>query len=98
MSIDTIHVAILTLELHIPSSQSLKSKRRVLRSLKDRIRNKFNVSIAEVGFHDKWQRATVGICAIGNDKNYLSGSLEHVLQAAETVSELQITHYEMEFV
>ena len=54
-------VGLLTLELHIAEAQSLKDKRQVLRSLKDRLRAKFNVAVAELDFEDKWQRSVVGV-------------------------------------
>ena len=54
-------VGLLTLELHIADAQSLKDKRQILRSLKDRLRGKFNVAVAELEYHDTWQRSVVGI-------------------------------------
>ena len=54
-------VGLLTLELHIPDAQSLKDKRQVLRSLKDRLRRDFNVAVAELEHHDTWQRSVVGV-------------------------------------
>jgi Uncharacterized protein conserved in bacteria len=60
-------VGVLQVELYIPGSGSLKAKRRVVRSLKDRIRANFNVSVSEVDAQDKWQRAVVGIACIGSD-------------------------------
>jgi uncharacterized protein YlxP (DUF503 family) len=56
-------VGLCTIELHLPGSQSLKAKRQVLLSLKDRLREKFNVSVAEVAEHDRWQKAVLGIPA-----------------------------------
>ncbi len=53
-------VGLLTLELHIPDAQSLKDKRQVLRSLKDKLRRQFNVAVAELDHHDVWQRSVVG--------------------------------------
>ncbi len=54
-------VGLLTLELHIDDAQSLKDKRQVLRSLKDRLRAKYNVAVAELEYHETWQRSVVGI-------------------------------------
>ena len=64
-------VGICQLELFIPESGSLKSKRFVLKSLKTRIRNKFNVSIAEVGANEKWQRTIIGIAAVSNERKII---------------------------
>ena len=61
-------VGVLRLTLFLPENHSLKGKRQVLRSIKDRVRNKFNVSIAESDGHDMWQRAELGICQVGNDR------------------------------
>jgi len=60
-------VGLLTLDLHFPESNSLKDKRWVLRSIKDRIRNKFNVSVAEVGANELWQRSVIGIACVANE-------------------------------
>src|SRR2546429_5504110 len=61
-------VGLLTLELHIPDAQSLKDKRQVLRSLKDRLRRDFNVAVAELEHHDVWQRSVVGVVTISNEE------------------------------
>ena len=72
-------VGICQIELFIPESNSLKSKRFVLKSLKTRIRNKFNVSVAEVDGNDKWQRATLGIATVANDKKLIDGIINQIL-------------------
>lgn len=71
-------VGIYQLELFIPESNSLKSKRFIVNSLKTRIRNKFNVSIAEVGENDKWQRTTLGIATVVNDKKIIDGVFNQI--------------------
>ncbi|HET8579713.1 MAG TPA: DUF503 domain-containing protein, partial [Nitrospiraceae bacterium] len=63
-------VGLCTLELYIPDGHSLKAKRQVLLSLKDRLRDKFNVSIAEVGDQDLWQKAVLGIACVANESAY----------------------------
>jgi hypothetical protein len=65
-------VGICQVELFIPESGSLKSKRFVLKSLKTRIRNKFNVSIAEVSDNEKWQRTTLGMSMVANEKKIIN--------------------------
>ena len=57
-------VGLLTLELHIPDAQSLKDKRQVLRSLKDKLRREFNVAVAELDHQDVWQRSVVGVVTL----------------------------------
>lgn len=69
----------MTLELWVEASHSLKDKRQVVRSLKDRLRDKFNVSVAEIDGLDSWQNSVVAVVTVANDRTYA----EQVLQAAE---------------
>ncbi len=64
--------------LYLPENHSLKGKRSVLRSIKSRVSNKFNVSIAECDDHDNWQRMTIGVAQVGNDRNHVDRSLREV--------------------
>jgi uncharacterized protein len=59
-----VNVALCVIQIHLPAVSSLKEKRQVLRSLKDRLRQHYNVSIAEIDHQDLWQRATLGIVGI----------------------------------
>jgi uncharacterized protein YlxP (DUF503 family) len=70
--------------LHIPDSGSLKAKRFVLRRLKDRVRNKFNVSVAEVDDFDLWQRATVGIAVVANEGRFANQVISNVVGLIES--------------
>lgn len=72
-------IGVLTLELHLEHSHSLKDKRQVVRGLKDRLRAKFNVAAAEIDGQDSWQRAVIGIVTLSNDRTHV----EQMLQAAE---------------
>jgi uncharacterized protein len=86
-------VGLLTLELHIQHAQSLKDKRQVLRSLKDRLRAKFNVAVAELEYHDTWQRSVVGIVTISNEEHHVEESLQQVLAEADNIlGPLLISH------
>lgn len=71
-------VALLTLELHIEGAHSLKDKRQVLRSLKDRLRGQFNVAVAELDHTDLWQRATLGVVSVSDSRDYLDGLMQSV--------------------
>jgi uncharacterized protein YlxP (DUF503 family) len=71
-------IAYLTLELRIEAARSLKDKRQVVRSLKDRLRNSFNVSVAEMEVTDLWQRATLGVVSISESRDYLEGLMRNV--------------------
>jgi len=75
-------IAYLTLELRIEAAHSLKDKRQVLRSVKDRLRNSFNISIAEIEVTDLWQRATLGVVSISSSRDYLDGLMRNVEREA----------------
>jgi uncharacterized protein len=76
-------VGVCTLELEIPASHSLKDKRHVVKSLIARVRQSFNVSIAEVDSLDAWQIATIGIVCVSADANYAQGLLQKVIDNIE---------------
>ena len=78
-------VGLLTLELHIAEAQSLKDKRQILRSLKDRLRNQFNVAVAELDFEDMWQRSVVGVVTLSNEEHHVEEALQKVLAEADRV-------------
>jgi uncharacterized protein YlxP (DUF503 family) len=78
-------VGLLTLELHIPDAQSLKDKRQVLRSLKDKLRRQFNVAVAELDHHDVWQRSVVGVVTLSNEERQVQESLQKVLDEADRI-------------
>ena len=70
-------------ELHLPACQSLKDKRTIVKSLKDRMHNRFNVSVAETGHHDLWQRAELTVCVVSTDRTHA----ESVLREADRMIE-----------
>ena len=72
-------VGVLTLEIFVEHSHSLKDKRHVVRSLKDRLRDRFNVAVAEIDYLNSWQQSVVGVTTLANDRVFA----EKVLQAAE---------------
>jgi uncharacterized protein len=73
-------VGIARLTLFIPDSHSLKEKRMVVRRVKDRTRNKFNVAIAEVEDNDVWQRAVLGLALVGNERRFVETALDEVVR------------------
>ena len=75
-------IAQLTLEIRIEHARSLKDRRQVVRSLKDQLRQGFNISVAELDEAVTWQSATVGVVAISNSRDYLRGQIEEVERAA----------------
>ena len=71
-------VGVLTLELRLENSHSLKEKRHVVESLKDRLRHKFNVAVAEIEYQDLWQRAAVAAVTVSSDHAHAAGVLQSV--------------------
>src|ERR1700751_3419437 len=75
-------IAFLTLELSIEAAHSLKDKRQVVRSMKDRLRSSFNVSVAELDPSDLWNRATIGVVSVSDSRDYLDGLMKNVERQA----------------
>ena len=76
-------IALLTLDIHIPDAHSLKDKRMVVRRLKDRLRSKFNVAVAEVEHQDLWQRTQLCVVTVGSSDGYVQEALRLALEEAE---------------
>ena len=89
-------IAFLTLELSIEAAQSLKDKRQVLRSLKDRLRARFNVAVAELEGQDSWQRSVVGVVSLSNNNSHLEQSLRNVLEDSERLLGRDLIGHELE--
>lgn len=79
-------VAQLTLELRIEHAQSLKDRRQVVRSIKDQLRQGFNISVAEMDEATTWQSATIGVVAVSRSRDYLHGLVEEVERAARRMA------------
>jgi uncharacterized protein len=79
-------IAQLTLEIRIEHAQSLKDRRQVVRSMKDQLRQGFNISIAEMDEAVTWQSATLGVVAISHSRSYLHGLIEEVERAARRMA------------
>ena len=90
-------IGLITLEIHIPDARSLKDKRQVLRSLKDKLRAHFNVAVAELDHQDTWQRSQVGIVSISSDAGHLEQSLAAVLAESENVLGRDLVSHEIEY-
>jgi uncharacterized protein YlxP (DUF503 family) len=85
-----MNIGLLTLELYLPESNSLKTKRFALKSLKDRTRNKFNVSVAEIGHSNLWQRSTIVFACVGNEAKIVNQTLNGVMSVALQISSIEI--------
>ena len=90
-----MNVGVCKLTLRLPENQNLKGKRRVVKSLCDRIRFKFNVTIAEVDNNDKWQVATLGITCVSNSNRQVEQALDQVISYIE-VSRVDVEMVECE--
>jgi len=90
-------VGVLTLEIQIPYAQSLKEKRAVLRKIKDRLRARFNVAVAELDHQDVWQRATVGVVSISDSQPLLDSVFRQVLAESESILGDDVADHMLEF-
>lgn len=97
MSDQSIFITLLTIEMVIPYAQSLKDKRSAVRGLKERIRSKFNASVAEVGYHEKWQRAVLAVCFVGGDKRHLESDVARVRTICEEAADVEISAIDQEW-
>jgi len=89
-------VALLSVELHVPGSQSLKEKRMVLRRIKDRVK-KFNVAVSEVEHQDLWQRAGLAIVTVSTDERHADRELAAVADEIERIEPGLVTRTEVSF-
>jgi uncharacterized protein YlxP (DUF503 family) len=79
-----MHIGICTIDLQLPGNNSLKGKRRVIKSIVTRVGREYNVSIAEVEDQDVWQRAVLGVSCVSNSSGYAHRTLERVVRWIET--------------
>jgi uncharacterized protein YlxP (DUF503 family) len=92
-----MHNGVCRIKLRLPENLSLKGKRRVVKSIRTRVRSKFNVSVAEVDDQNLWQLATLGICCVSNDKRYVNEVLSKVVDfVANGRFEVEMLDYEIE--
>lgn len=92
-------IGVCTIELALPGTSSLKGKRGIIKSLAARLRNRFNVSVAEVGNNDLWQSALLGVVCVSNKSEHAHGLLSKVVQWLETSHyDIQIVDYEIELI
>jgi len=89
-------VGLCTVELFISGSQSLKDKRQVLHSLKDRLHGKFNLSVAEVDGQDLWQKAVLGMACVANEGGYVNQVLEQALNVIKGMPAVEVVRTKLE--
>lgn len=84
------------MELYLPEAHSLKEKRGVIKSIIQRIRNKFNVSVCEADHHDIWKSATIGMAAVSNDKDVIEQTFSAIDRFLEDYCDCQVVSFEVE--
>jgi uncharacterized protein YlxP (DUF503 family) len=89
-------VGVLQIELSVGDAMSLKDKRRVIKSLKDRIAHGHNVSIAEVGALDEHRRSILGLAMVANEKGYVEGALSKLVDFVRTVPSVDLIDYQID--
>ncbi|UCE20184.1 MAG: DUF503 domain-containing protein [Gemmatimonadota bacterium] len=85
-----------TVDLHLPGNGSLKSKRQILKGLKERIKKKFNVSISEIDHHDLWQRALLGVAVVSSDAQFAHQVLSKVVDFIRSERRVELIDYSVE--
>ena len=90
-------VGVMTLEIRIPYAHSLKERRAVLRKVRERLRNRLNVAVAEMDHQDVWQRATLGIVSVSSSRNNLELTLRRALAESEKILGPDLGEHRLEF-
>ncbi len=91
-------VGVCHIRLLIHDNRSLKGKRQVLKAIMEKVKNRFNVSIAEVGDHDVWQRAMLGFSAVGNERAFVNSVVDRVMNFIEALHMAEIVDHSVEII
>jgi len=89
-------IGICRLELMIRENHSLKEKRRIVKQIVDRVKHRFNVSIAEVGNNDLWQSAELGLCMVSNDRRFTNQALDKIVDFIESFTSADVIKSDIE--
>jgi len=89
-------IGVCKINLLIEGAFSLKEKRRILKSLIDRLKSRFNASIAEVDLNDKWQASVLGIACVSNEGNHVDSTLSSIIEFVENDGRVTITEFSTE--
>lgn len=92
-----MHILLIQLNLHIPNAHSLKEKRRQIKSLKDRLTNRFNASVAEVDMLDNWQKSVIAVVMLSNDRSYLDKQYSLIETVVLEYAELELISADREW-
>ena len=90
-------VGLVHLKFHVAQAKSLKDKRRILKSFKDRLKNGYNVSVAEVDGLDTHRSAVLAVAMAGNDKHYVEGALQKIVNAAANHRDMLLIEHEVQW-
>jgi uncharacterized protein YlxP (DUF503 family) len=88
-------IGVLEIEIFIPYSTSIKEKRYIVKSIKDKVKSKYNVSIAELDYHDAWQRSKIGFACLSNSVSYINSYLMDLLKFLQQDKRFEITIYKI---
>jgi len=91
-------IGILKLEIFIHESNSLKEKRMVLHSLKQKLRNNFNVAVTQIDDEDKWQKATLAVAGVERDTKIMNSLLSKIIDFVEAFGNINLINHEMELI
>ncbi len=91
-------IGILTVEIEIPQAFSLKEKRGVLNRIRDRVRNKFNAAVAEVGSHEVWNLSEIGVAVVSTEQKHANQMLSKIAGCIENLHDFVVVDYSMEFI
>ncbi len=89
-------IGLLVLDIHLPQARSLKDKRHSLHRIKDRLKQKYNVALAELDFQDKWQRARIGLVTISNEKQLVENMLNRIRAEVQGMFEGEVLSAEIQ--
>ena len=91
-------IAVARIRFNMPGNNSLKGKRKIVKSIVSQVRNRYNVACSEVKYQDVWQTAEIGICTVGNSEPLLSSIMERVFDFVENSCPCEIVHSELEII
>ena len=89
-------IGVLVVHLRLPDSDSLKAKRRVVLSLKSKLKNRFNISVSETGLLDSLKESEIGICCVGNDAGHIDRQLAYIVNDIENNRSVEIINFSTE--
>lgn len=89
-------IGVLQINLLIPGSRSLKDKRRVIKSLKQLLHNRYNCSVAEIDEKDRWGRSRLAVCVVGDDSRFVNAQLNEIVRFASSKNGAELLDYEIE--